>query len=121
VAEFDAAFGRTQQLAKALDTLYAGTQLGEEAQRLSRFAAAREGKALAADPLIAVAGPLVAAQLRIENESKTREGEQLRRARPTCRRCSPGVPSRAARCTRMPTAPCASATARSRRCTRAMA
>ena len=79
VAEFDAAFGRTpQQLAKALDTLYAGTQLGEEAQRLSRFAAAREGKALAADPLISVAGPLVAAQLRIENESKTREGEQLR-------------------------------------------
>jgi hypothetical protein len=73
------AFGRTpQQLAKALDTLYAGTQLGDEAQRLSRFAAAREGKALAADPLIAVAGPLVAAQLRIENESKTREGEQLR-------------------------------------------
>ncbi|MBS9727044.1 S46 family peptidase, partial [Stutzerimonas stutzeri] len=79
VAEFDAAFGRTPaQLAKALDTLYAGTQLGDEAQRLSRFAAAREGKALAADPLIAVAGPLVAAQLRIENESKTREGEQLR-------------------------------------------
>ena len=79
VAEFDAAFGRTpQQLATALDTLYAGTQLGDEAQRLSRFAAAREGKALAADPLIAVAGPLVAAQLRIENESKTREGEQLR-------------------------------------------
>ena len=67
-----------QQLATALDTLYAGTQLGDEAQRLSRFAAAREGKALAADPLIAVAGPLVAAQLRIENESKTREGEQLR-------------------------------------------
>ncbi len=36
-----------QQLATALDTLYAGTQLGDEAQRLSRFAAAREGKALA--------------------------------------------------------------------------
>ena len=79
VAEFDTAFGRTPaQLAQALDTLYAGTQLGDEAQRLSRFAAACEGKALAADPLIAVAGPLVAAQLRIENESKTREGEQLR-------------------------------------------
>ncbi len=45
VAEFDAAFGRTpQQLATALDTLYAGTQLGDEAQRLSRFAAAREGR-----------------------------------------------------------------------------
>ena len=79
VAEFDAAFGRTPaQLAQALDTLYASTRLGDEAQRLSRFAAAREGKALAPDPLIAVAAPLVAAQLRIENESKTREGEQLR-------------------------------------------
>jgi len=79
VAEFDAAFGRTpQQLAQALDSLYARTALGDEAQRLERFAAAREGKALQADPLIALAGPLVAAQLRLEDERKTREGEQLR-------------------------------------------
>ncbi len=79
VPEFDAAFGRTPAaLAKALDTLYAGTTLGDEAQRLSRFAAAKEGKALAADPLIDLAGPLVAAQLRLEDQRKQREGEQLR-------------------------------------------
>ena len=79
VPEFDAAFGRTPEaLVKALDDLFARTRLGDEGERLSRFAAAREGRALAADPLVAVAGPLVAAQLRIENEKKTREGEQLR-------------------------------------------
>lgn len=79
VPEFDAAFGRTPAaLAKALDTLYAATTLGDEAQRLNRFAAAKEGKALAADPLIDLAGPLVAAQLRLEDQRKQREGEQLR-------------------------------------------
>ncbi|MEI4515922.1 MULTISPECIES: S46 family peptidase [unclassified Stenotrophomonas] len=79
VPEFDAAFGRTPAaLAKALDTLYSGTRLGDEAERLSRFAAAKEGKALAHDPLIDLAGPLVAAQLRLEGERKEREGEQLR-------------------------------------------
>ena len=77
--EFDAAFGRTPQaLATALEGLYGRTTLGDEAQRLSRFAAAREGKALAPDPLLALAGPLVAAQLRIEDEKKAREGEGLR-------------------------------------------
>lgn len=79
VPEFDAAFGRTPAaLTKALDALYGGTRLGDEAERLSRFAAAKEGKPLAHDPLIDLAGPLVAVQLRLENERKTREGEQLR-------------------------------------------
>jgi Peptidase S46 len=79
VPEFDAAFGRTPAaLAKALDTLYSGTRLGDEAERLSRFGAAKEGKALAHDPLIDLAGPLVAAQLRMEGERKERDGEQLR-------------------------------------------
>ncbi|MDQ1060870.1 S46 family peptidase [Stenotrophomonas sp. SORGH_AS_0282] len=79
VPEFDAAFGRTPAaLAKALDALYSGTRLGDETERLSRFAAAKEGKALAHDPLIDLAGPLVAAQLRMEGERKEREGEQLR-------------------------------------------
>jgi hypothetical protein len=77
--EFDAAFGRTPAaLAKALDTLYAGTRLGEEAERLTRFAAAKSGQPLAHDPLIDLAGPLVAAQLRLEDQRKDREGEQLR-------------------------------------------
>ena len=79
VPEFDAAFGRTPAaLAKALDSLYAGTRLGEEAERLSRLAAAKAGTPLARDPLIDLAGPLVAAQLRLDDERKTREGEQLR-------------------------------------------
>jgi hypothetical protein len=79
VAEFDAAFGRTsEQLSTALDGLYANTGLGDEAKRLAQFAAARDGKPLAEDALATLAGPLVAAQLRLENERKTREGEQLR-------------------------------------------
>jgi hypothetical protein len=76
---FDAAFGRTPAALKhALDTLYAGTKLGDEAERLSRFAAAREGKPMAADPLIGLAAKLVPVQLALEQERKTREGEQLR-------------------------------------------
>lgn len=76
---FDAAFGRTPTaLKQALDTLYARTKLGEEAERLSRFAAAREGKPVAADPLIDLAAALVPVQLTLEQERKTREGEQLR-------------------------------------------
>ncbi|MCW0459364.1 Dipeptidyl aminopeptidase BII [Xanthomonas sacchari] len=79
VPEFDAAFGRTPaQLQAALDKAYAGTALGTEAERLSRFAAAREGKAPAADPLLALAATLVPAQLRLDDERKAREGEQLR-------------------------------------------
>ncbi len=79
VPEFDAAFGRTAQtLAKALDAVYSATRLGTEDERLSRFAAAREGKPLAADPLLVLAAPLVAAQLRLDDQSKVREGEQLR-------------------------------------------
>lgn len=79
VPEFDAAFGRTPaQLAAALDALYAGTRLGEEDQRLSRLAAARQGQPLAADPLLELAAKLVPAQLRLEGERKAREGEQLR-------------------------------------------
>ena len=62
VPEFDAAFGRKQaQLQQALDKLYAGTKLGEEAERLSRFAAARAGKPVAVDLLMALAAALVPA------------------------------------------------------------
>ena len=79
VPEFDAAFGRTPaQLKQALEALYGGTRLGSEEERLARLAAARQGKALADDPLIALAARLVPAQLRMEDERKAREGEQLR-------------------------------------------
>ncbi|WP_225765699.1 S46 family peptidase [Stenotrophomonas sp. Marseille-Q4652] len=78
-ARYDQVFGRTPaELGKRLDALYAGTRLGEEAQRLSRFERARNGQALDADPLLAAAATLVAAQLDSEGRSKQRQGEQLR-------------------------------------------
>ncbi len=76
---YDEVFGRTpQQLSQRLDALYAGTGLGEEQARLSRFAAARQGQSVAADPLMQAAATLVQAQLASEAKSKEREGEQLR-------------------------------------------
>ncbi len=79
VAAFDAAFGRNPEtLASALDTLYAGTALGNEDARLSRFKSAQAGDALADDPLLTLAGSLVTAQRALEDARKTREGEQLR-------------------------------------------
>ncbi len=78
-AHFDTVFGRTPaELGKRLDALYASTRLGEEAQRLSRFEAARKGAAIESDPLMAAAGTLVTALLDAERQSKAREGEQLR-------------------------------------------
>ena len=79
VAEFDEAFGRTpQELEQALDALYGATTLGTEQARLSRLEAARQARPMEADPLLALAARLVPAQLRLEAERKTREGEQLR-------------------------------------------
>ena len=79
VPEFDVAFGRTPgELSAALDALYGATALGTEAERLSRFAAAREGQPLAAAPMITLAAALVPAQLRIEAGRKHRDGELLR-------------------------------------------
>jgi hypothetical protein len=79
VPEFDAAFGRdAASLQQALDALYARTTLGSEAERLSRFAAARAGQPVADDALVALAARLVPAQLRLDEARKAREGEQLR-------------------------------------------
>lgn len=79
VPAFDAAFGRSPQtLASALDALYAGTKLGTESERLSRFAAARIGAPLADDPLIALAAKLVPAQIQLDDARKARQGDQLR-------------------------------------------
>ncbi|MBO9718120.1 MAG: S46 family peptidase [Pseudoxanthomonas sp.] len=79
VAEFDAAFGGTPaQLEKTLDALYAATTLGDEQVRLARFAEARDGHPLQADPLLALAARLVPAQIRLDDERKARDGELLR-------------------------------------------
>ncbi|KRG44582.1 peptidase S46 [Stenotrophomonas pictorum JCM 9942] len=78
-AHYDNLFGRTPaELAKHLDELYAQTTLGDEAQRLSRFEAARKGGFIESDPLVSVASALVMAQLNDERQSKERQGEQLR-------------------------------------------
>lgn len=79
VPELDAAFGRTpQELQRALDALYSATGLGEEHARLSRLEAARQGQAMAADPLLDLASALVPALVRLEDERKARDGELLR-------------------------------------------
>ena len=76
---YDEVFGRTpEQLKQRLDALYAGTTMGSEDARLSRFASARQGQAVAADPLMQAAAVLVQAQIASEGKSKEREGEQLR-------------------------------------------
>jgi len=77
--EFDAAFGRTPaELDPALAALYRGTALGDEAARLAALEAARQARALPADPLLALAARLMPALLRLEDARKAREGEQLR-------------------------------------------
>ena len=74
VAEFDRVFGTTTaQVAAKLDALYAGTRLGDEATRLAALQDAAPG-----DPLLVAASELTPAYLRIEDETKQRDGELLR-------------------------------------------
>ncbi|TBR12430.1 MAG: S46 family peptidase [Lysobacter sp.] len=79
VPELDAVFGRNaEQLRTRLDPMYAGTKLGDEAARLA--AMTRDAASLEADPdpLLQAAAALMPAVLRLENESKVREGDLLR-------------------------------------------
>lgn len=79
VPEFDAVFGGTPEVSRArLDSLYAGTKLGEESVRLS--AMSRDAATLGADtdPLLQAAATLLPAVLRLEDEAKARDGELLR-------------------------------------------
>ncbi len=87
IAEVDAAFGVDAAAAvKALDAIYAGTKLGDEAGRLALMRssgdiaddAARLAQAADADPLLKAAATLMPAILRIEDEGKARDGELLR-------------------------------------------
>ncbi len=78
IAEVDAVFGADAAASrKALDALYAGTRLGDEAERL-RWMQADAGIHRADDPLLKAAATLLPAILRLENEAKTRDGELLR-------------------------------------------
>ncbi|MCI4569279.1 S46 family peptidase [Lysobacter sp. CFH 32150] len=79
VAEFDAVFGTTpEQLKNKLDALYAGTKLGDEAERLRVMQASADELGKSSDTLLQAAATLMPAILRIEEESKARDGELLR-------------------------------------------
>lgn len=79
IAELDAVFGSDDAEAKAaLDKLYAGTRLGDEAERLRLLSAQPAEVAASTDPLMQAAAKLLPAQLRIEDADKTQEGELLR-------------------------------------------
>jgi hypothetical protein len=77
--EFDAAFGRTPAELKAkLDSVYAATHLGDEAQRLQWLKADAAALKQSNDALLALAAQLQPALLRMEDERKVREGDLLR-------------------------------------------
>jgi len=79
VVEFDAVFGTTpEQIEARLDAMYAGTALGDEAERLRWLAAEPAMVTEASDPLLQAAHALMPAILRIEAEEKVRAGELLR-------------------------------------------
>ena len=79
VAEVDAVFGTTPaQLKTRLDALYAGTLLGDEAQRLRAMQASAADLAASNDALLKAAAALTPALIRLEDEAKARDGELLR-------------------------------------------
>jgi hypothetical protein len=79
IAEVDAVFGSDAAQARAaLDALYAGTKLGDEAERLRLLAAPQAEVSASTDPLLQAAAKLLPAELRIEDADKAREGELLR-------------------------------------------
>lgn len=79
VAEFDAVFGTTPaQLKQNLDALYAGTKLGDEAQRLAAMRADQGALAASDDTLLKAAATLLPAILRMDGQSKEGAGELLR-------------------------------------------
>lgn len=73
--EFDQVFGRTPaELEQAMDHLYGGTRLGDEAARLQAFHGAQASQ----DVLLVAARSLQPALLRMDDERKAREGDLLR-------------------------------------------
>lgn len=79
VAEIDAVFGATAESTQAaLDALYAGSKLSNEAERLRLMSATQAELSAPNDPLLKAAGTLTPALMRIEDEAKARDGELLR-------------------------------------------
>ena len=79
VAEFDVVFGASEaEAAQRLDALYAGTKLGDEATRLAAMQLDAAALAASEDALLKAAATLQPALLRLEAESKQRNGELMR-------------------------------------------
>jgi len=80
VAEFDQVFAGEDRasLQRTLDALYAGTRLGDEAARLQAMNSDAKQLQASDDSLLKAAATLLPAVLRIEEETKAREGELLR-------------------------------------------
>jgi hypothetical protein len=77
--EVDAVFGRNaEEMRMRIDAMYAGTRLGDEAIRIAAMSRDEAALKADADPLLRAAAALLPAVLRIEDESKAREGELLR-------------------------------------------
>ena len=79
LAEIDAVFGTDASAASAaLDRLYAGTALGDEAERLRLLSASPSDVQGSGDPLLRAAATLLPAVLRADEADKQLEGELLR-------------------------------------------
>ncbi len=78
VAELDAWLGDASQLSAKLDLLFAETKLGNTDERLRLFKADRKAIENSNDPALKMAVALMPALLKIENQNKTRMGNESR-------------------------------------------
>ena len=76
--ELDAWLGEPSQLPAKLDALFAETKLGNTDERLRLFKANRKAIESANDPALKMAVALLPAILKIENQNKTRQGNESR-------------------------------------------
>ena len=78
VAELDAWLGDASQLSAKLDALFAETKLGNTDERLRLFKTDRKAIENSNDPALKMAVALMPALLKIENQNKTRMGNESR-------------------------------------------
>lgn len=79
IAEVEALFGTSLAAAEPkVAAIYAGTRLGDEAERLRWLAAPSDAVAAADDPLLRAAAALLPVAIRLEDAAKARDGELLR-------------------------------------------
>ena len=76
--ELDAWLGEPSQLPAKLDALFAQTKLGNTDERLRLFKASRKTIESSNDPALKMAVALLPALLKIENQNKTRQGNESR-------------------------------------------